>query len=135
MAKSPVFKIPKKLAECADLFYELRAKRLEMQKAVDEIAERCKLLQEHLINELPKSNASGISGAVANAKVEVSDIYSVRDWTAFEKYALKQANPFIFFQRRLNNAALDEVLTSNKKLKTIPGVEKFQYAKLSCTKI
>ena len=80
------FKIPKNLGACADQLFKTRQKRLELQKAVDELAAEESALKEHLINTLPLSEASGVSGKLARVTINVKEIAQVKDWEAFYKY-------------------------------------------------
>lgn len=125
------FKLPKSLAKCADLLYETRAARLELQKQVDELKKNEAELKDHLINSLPKSDASGVSGKVANAKITKKTIPQVEDWEAVQKY-IKRTNAFDLLQRRLSAPAVTERWDAGK---TVPGVTKFIAVDVSCTKV
>lgn len=131
MAKAPVFKLPKSLAACADMLYTTRQERLDVQKKVDEFKEREELLRTHIINTLPKSEASGISGKIANAKIVTKDVPRVEDWDAFYKYVHKN-QAYELLQRRLNDAGIQERWDDDK---TVPGVGKFTTVSVSVTKV
>ena len=77
--KKTPFKLPKTLAQCADLAYSRRADRLEVQREATAIGEEEKQLKEHLIQNLPKSQASGVSGKLANAKIEKKKVPTIED--------------------------------------------------------
>ena len=125
------FKLPKTLAACADLLYELKAEKSAAQKVVDEIEAKQKALQNHLINTLPKSQATGVSGKVANAKIVTEEVPSVKDWDAFYAY-IKKNNAFDLLNRAPNKKAITE-RWENKK--AVPGVDKFTAVKVSLTKV
>ena len=131
MAEEKKFKFPKALGACADKLYEIRQKRLAMQKEVDEVEAEEKALKEHIIQTLPKSEASGVAGKVARVTVVTKDVPQVKDWDAFYKY-VSRTKSFDLLQRRLSDAAVNE-RWENKK--DIPGVEAFTVVSVSLNKV
>lgn len=131
MAKSTKFKMPKSLAACADLLYLTRQDRLTAQKVVDELQERETALREYLINNLPKSEATGVQGGVARATVVLKEVPRVEDWDALYAYVKKQ-NAFELLQRRVSNAAVEERWELGKQ---VPGVSKFNAVTISLNKV
>lgn len=125
------FKFPKALGACADRLYLLRAKRLEEQKKVDAIAAEEKALREHIINTLPKSEASGVAGKVARVTVVTKEVPQVKDWDLFYKY-IKKTGQFDLMQRRLTDGAIKERWENGKE---VPGVEHFQAVTISMNKV
>lgn len=132
---APAFKLPKTLAQCADLAYELRNERLDIQRSIDPIKEKESLLKDHLIENLPKSDASGVSGAVANAKITSSPEPRVEDWDAFYAWVKKQkgVEGFNFLGRTIAKDAIVEYQERTGKLP--PGIGTFNVIKVSLTKI
>lgn len=130
VTKPKPFKLPKNLAECADMLYQKRIDRLAAQKIVDAIAKEESLLREKIIAELPKSKASGISGKVANATIETKEVPIVQDRTALNTY-IKKTGRFDLLQNRLSESAVLEMWADKKK---VPGVGTFIAIKVSCTK-
>lgn len=128
--KKVAFKLPKTLGACADLLYTTRQRRLEMQKEVDALEEQEKQIKAHVINTLPKSDAKGVTGKVANVKVESEEVPTVTDWEAFYKYVSKN-KAFDMLQRRINPKAIEERLEAKKK---VDGIGSFTLVKVSCTK-
>lgn len=125
------FKFPKTLGGCADRLFELKAKQALAQRVVDELDSERKALTEHVINTLPKSEATGVAGKVARVKVVTKEIPQVRDWPAFYAYARK-INRLDLMQRRLNEAGVKELLEAKKK---VAGVEIFTAVSISLTKV
>lgn len=123
-------KIPKTLGECADKLYTTRNQRLSDQKDVASLEEFEKLLKDHIIAELPKSKADGITGKLATATISTDDVPIVEDWVKFGDY-LKKTKFFHLLQRRLNAEAVREILESGKK---IPGVGIFKNVKVNVRK-
>lgn len=125
------FKIPKSLAECADLAYLLRERRLEIQRSTKEIDEQEKLVKEYLIQNLPKSQASGVSGKVANAKIEKKTVPTITDKKKFLAY-VKKTGDFDLITSSMNAKAVEERWDNKKK---VPGVGEFEVIKVSLTKV
>lgn len=130
-AEKPKFKFPKTMGACADRLYELRQKRLEEQKKVDLIEAEEKALKEYIIQNLPKSEASGVAGKLARVTVVAKEIPQVEDWDAFYKYVKKTGN-FDLMQRRLTDAAVKERWEAGEE---IPGVKHFQVVTVSINKV
>lgn len=127
----PKYKFPKALGACADKLFELRAKRLAMQKEVDAVEAEEKAYKEHIINTLPKSEASGVAGKLARVTVVTKEVPQVKDWDAFYKF-VKKTGQFDLLQRRLTDAAIKERWEHGKE---IPGVEHFNAVSVSINKV
>lgn len=125
------YKFPKNLGACADMLFELRNSRLAEQKKVDEIEEKEKALKVYIIKNLPKSEASGISGKLARVTVIVKQIPQVKDWDAFYKH-IKKTGSFDLVQKRLSDAAIKERFEDGKE---VPGVEMFNAVSISMNKV
>lgn len=125
------FKMPAKIGACADRLYQVKNDRLKLQKAVDELAAEESAIKEHIIQTLPKSEASGVAGKVARVSVTVKDVPQVKDWEAFHGF-VKKTGFFHLLQKRLSSQAVDEVLESGK---TIPGLEIFKLPTVSLSKV
>ncbi len=131
MPKPKEYKLPKTLAGCADALYTIRAERLVLQREAEALAVREGLLREHIIENLPKSQATGVSGRVANAKIERKEIPQITDKAALHKF-IKRTGAFELLQNRISESAVLERWADGKK---VPGVESFTVLKVSCTKI
>jgi hypothetical protein len=125
------YKFPKALGACADRLFELRNKRLAMQKDVDAVASEEAALKNHIIDNLPKSEASGVAGKLARVTVVTKQIPQVKDWDAFYKY-VKKTGSFDLMQKRLTDAAIKERWEAGKE---IPGVEHFNAVSVSINKV
>jgi hypothetical protein len=131
MATEVKYKFPKALGACADKLFELRNKRLAEQKKVDEIAAEETALKNHIIENLPKSEASGVAGKLARVTVVTKQIPQVKDWDAFYKY-VKKTGSFDLMQKRLTDAAIKERWEAGKE---VPGVEHFNAVSVSINKV
>jgi len=126
------FKFPKSIGVCADKLYELRQARLALQKDVDEIAAEESALKAHIIDTLPKSEASGVAGKVARVTVVKKDVPQVKDEEAFRKYINRTKRFDLANKLRPTVAAITEMWESGKE---IPGIEKFTVVSISMNKV
>lgn len=124
-------KIPKTLGACADRLYALKALKSAAQKAVDALAEEESAIKNHLIENLPKSEASGVAGKVARAMIITQNVPQVKDWDAFYEH-VRKTKSFDLLQRRVSDAAVKERWENGKK---VPGVETFTVVKVSLNKL
>jgi hypothetical protein len=125
------FKLPKTMGACADRLYELRQQRLEVQKTVDKLAAEEAALKEHIINTLPKSEASGVAGKLARVTVVNKVVPQVEDWDAFYKF-VKKTGSFDLLQRRLTDQAIKERWEAGKE---VPGIKHFTATTVSINKV
>jgi len=121
--------LPKNLALCADEALKLEEEIKDLNKVIGLKEERLTQLKNHIINNLPKSQSTGISGRAARAQIEREDIPTPKDWGKIQAY-IKKNDAFDLLQRRLSTKAIRERWENGKK---IPGVEVFTrvYVKLS----
>lgn len=136
MATAKTLKIPKQIGAAADMWWELRLKRLEAQRVVDELQKQETALADHLINTLPKSLAEGVTGKLVTVKVVTGTAPQVEDWDKLYAYIQKNAtkNPGVWslVQRRVNDATVKEIWGSGK---AVPGVGSRTYVKLSYSQV
>jgi hypothetical protein len=125
------YKFPPKMGACADKLFLLREKRLAEQKKVDAIEAEEKALKEHIIQTLPKSEASGVAGKIARVSVITKQVPQVKDWDMFYKH-VKKTGEFELLQRRLTDTAIRERWEAGKQ---VPGVESFNTLSISINKI
>ena len=122
MAKNLKYKFPKAMGACADKLYQLRQKRLDMQKLVDGIADEEKALKAHIINTLPKSEASGVAGKVARVTVVTKEEPIVKDEEAFRKYLNRTKRFDLAYKLRPSATAIRDLWDEGKE---VPGVDHF----------
>lgn len=125
------FKFPKTMGACADRLYQVRELRLAEQKKVDEIEAEEKALKEHIIQNLPKSDASGVAGKIARVSVVTKIIPQVEDWDKFYAH-IKKKGEFDLLQRRVSDTAVKERWDSGKQ---VPGVKTFNALTVSINKV
>lgn len=137
-------KLPKTLAQCADRLYQVREARLSEERHAKVYKEEEGLLRERLINELPKSAASGIAGKVARATIVTKTIQQPDDWKLIYDWVIDEAikhrrkktglehSVFDLFQRTLVQSALEERLERGE---TIPGLKGFKVVTVSLSRV
>lgn len=122
-SKAAGFKLPKTLAGCADALYTMQEERYALQKKVDELAKQETALREHLIENLPKSEALGVTGRVARATIKEKEIVElvgteVDRFSKLYDYILRNArrDPGVWslLQRRCGDAAAKELIAAGK---------------------
>lgn len=127
---------PKNPALCADEFYRLREQRLALQKQVDAIEAMESACREHLINTLPKSEASGIAGKLCRVAVENKEIVRITDWDAFWGFIVaeykKNKGVGGILQRRVNEKMVQELWANKRK---VPGAEAMDVPVLRVNKL
>ena len=124
-------KIPRTMGACADLLYNLRTQRLELEHEVADMKANEAALRTHIINTLPISDATGVKGKVAQVSLSLKDHVTARDWSKTWAY-IKKNNAFDLVQRRINEAAVKARWDEGEK---IPGLEKFQVKEINCSKL
>ena len=128
--KATTFTIPKTLAACADAYYTLRAKRLEMQKAVDAVEKQEKEVAAHLINNLQKET-TGVAGKIARVYVEAEEIPVVADRDKFLAWVFKFKS-YEFLPKSVNKAPIKERWEAGEK---VPGIDVEYISKLHFSKL
>lgn len=124
------FVTPKTMGSCADLLYELRNARLDLQKVIDEVSKKESSIKEHIINTLPKSD-TGAAGQLARVTVKTAPVPQVKDWDVLYKY-IKKTGSFDLLHRRLSSKAVEDRWENGKD---VPGVEEFMVTSVTLNKL
>lgn len=124
-------KMPKSLAGCADALYDTKQQRLAAQHEIKPLVDFEKELKDYLINNLPKSQAEGISGKSANAKIVRKEIPFIEDEKKVLVFAKKPGNEDLI-KVSVNMEAVEARWNDGK---TIPGVGKHTVVTVSSTKL
>jgi hypothetical protein len=122
---------PKVLGKLADELYSLREAKAKLNKQVAKLEEREGVVRETLIENLPKSSATGVSGQRANAKVVTKQEPQAKDWPTIYKWILKTKD-FSVLNRAVNRASVRERWEDGRK---VPGIEPFTVVSVSVTAI
>ena len=132
MATKKSFKFPKKIGACADRLYQLRQQRLAQQKVVEQLAAEESALKEHIINTLPKSEASGVAGKIARVTVVTREEPLVKDQDLFRRYLNRTGRFDLAYKLRPSGPAIRELWEEGRK---IPGIDKFNVVTVSLNKV
>lgn len=124
------YQTPTSLAEAADKLYTLKNERLKLQKVIDEYDEEEGFLKRHLIEELPKINASGISGVHCKVGLMEKQIPQIKDWEVFFKHILETGE----FDLLTKTPVASAVSERWKQGLDVPGIEVFKRVYLSIGK-
>ncbi len=145
-ARKPV-KAPKTLAAAADLYYTTREERLGVERSIKDQVEGLKadegVLREHLIEQLPASDATGVAGKLVRVTVKKGVAPQADDWSKIYAHVVEQylaikkkkGNPdeaFAILGRALNSEHIKALWDDGK---VVPGVGKFNTKSLSVNKL
>lgn len=125
------FKLPKTLAACADRLYEVKEERKAAQRIADQFKLEEAALTDHLINNLPKGEASSVGGKVARATIVTKQEPTVNNWDLLYAH-IKKTGSFELLGRSLSAAAIKERWEAKK---AVPGVGVFTVVKVSLNKL
>ncbi len=131
MAEKKQFKMPSTLGACADRLMTVRDQRLAEAKKLEPLKTEESQLKDHIIDHLPKSQASGIAGKKCRVTITQKVVPSVKDWDKFYAYILK-TKQFNLLGRTINSEAIEELWEAKK---TVPGIETFKVIGVSINKV
>ncbi len=124
--------LPESIGRCADLYSEVRALRLAMDKEVDAVKKRESEIREHIINSLSKSDDTGAAGLKYRAQIVMKKTVKVNEWPVLWSWA-KKNDRMDTFQKRLNETMAKDFLEQEGRV--LPGCEVINVPDVSITKI
>jgi hypothetical protein len=127
--KNPVSTFPKTLGAAIDLYYTLRAQRLDREKEVAAMQATESALGEHIMANFAAADVDGAKGKIATASISRSTQAEIEDWTKYLTWCAKKDPAGV--QKRVGITALREHWDNGEK---IPGVKPITVEKLSVTK-
>ncbi len=143
-AEKPAFKAPKTLAAAADKVYELRESRLSLTRQADGFKAEEGFLREHLIENIPKGDATGVVGKVVRVVIKTDVIPVAEDWSKLYEHIVEtylahkkkktgqHDAAFALLNKAVNGASVKEQWEAGK---AVPGVGKFNSKSLSINKL
>lgn len=123
--------LPKAIGLCADLYSDVRALRLMMEKEVAAVQARETEIKNHIIDNLSKSDDTGAAGKRYRAQIVIKDVPKLSDWTKLTAYVMEH-DRFDLIQKRLSDKAVTDMWEANE---AVPGVEVMHIPNVSITKI
>jgi len=123
--------MPESLGACADEIKEVDALASAMQKEVDKVKARKRELENHLIDNLDKSNDGGAVGLKYMARVVTEPTPKVEDWDALRQHILNTGD-WELLTRSIKAASVREAWDAGVQ---VPGVGTFNRVKLSIKKL
>lgn len=121
---------PSTIGGCVDNLYEARAKRLDLQKQVDQMAEVERQYENHILDTFDKSELKGVKGNLATASIKRTTVYQISDWDTFANY-VAETKQFDLLRKQPGSRACAERFDAGD---SIPGIEPFAKISLSLTK-
>ena len=128
------YPIPKTEAQVADRWITLMDRRLALQREADEIEREEKFLKAWIIDNLPKSRATGIAGKLVQVVIVPKERPEIKDYDAFCAFIAKNRSKgaFALLNHAVNVKSVSEYWAAGK---TVPGVERVPYKSLSFSRI
>ena len=123
--------LPESIGLCADLYKEVSALRLAMQKEVDAVKSRESEIKQHIIDNLSKSDDTGVAGKKYRAQIVTKTAATVSDWEKVWNF-IRENDRTDLVQKRINDKAVKEIWEAGEQ---VPGVEKFNSVDVSVRKV
>lgn len=121
-----------KVGEIVDLLYQTKQERLEIQKQAAALETQEKEIKAWLIDNLPKSEASGVSGKLARATIVTKEEPTVIDERKFRRFLQKTKRYELAHKLRPSGAAIKEAWEEGEE---IPGIGPFTVVTVSLNKL
>ena len=124
--------VPNTIGAAADLYAEVRERRLAMEKQAEAVHDRETEIYNMILVGLSESTDTGASGQRYRVQRVEKDRLQTKDWDAFWAF-VRQEGAFEMLQRRLGEKAVQEWVET--KGSPPPGIEVAKVASLSFNKI
>jgi len=108
----------------------LREDRRALEAKAGKLKEDEQRLEDHLIGNLSKENAEGVSGKRAKVGIYVKRIAQPKDWDKFYAFILKTQD-FSLLNRAVGQAAVKERWEAGEE---VPGIDVYNKVCVSLTK-
>lgn len=131
MVVKKTYKFPKQMGLCADRLYTLKTTRLSESKALTELKAEESALKTYIIDNLPKSEATGAAGKLARVTIVQKSRPEITDHEAFVTWCVKNKR-IDLLGKSLCAEGIHELWEAGKK---VPGVEEFKYKSISLNKV
>ena len=122
--------IPETIGACADLLFDVRAKRWHLERLAEEWHQQEIALKEHIIRVLPKTETL-VGGLHHAVRVVTKTKPRITDWDAFYAH-IRETGDFELMQRRPSDAAIQERWEQENE---VPGVGTYTVIDVLLTKV
>jgi len=138
------FPAPRSPAAAADKLYAVRDRRLDLDRSSRELKEEEGFLREYLIETIPMSDATGVTGKLAQAVIKTKVVPQAEDWSKIYAQIVRDYldhkrrktgqhdGAFSLINRALNAAAVEERWEAGE---SVAGVGRFQTKVVSLTRV
>lgn len=128
--------VPKTLGACADRMWQIENVEIpklkkQLEPRLEALEAEHKAIEDHLIENLPKSQAGGITGKLGRATIDRKTVPTVKDWTKLQAH-IKKTGDFDLMQKRISSTAVT-ARWDNKRV--VPGVDKFTVVKVKINSV
>ena len=123
--------IPNTVGRAADLYKEVSALRIRMDKEVKKVKARETELKNHMIDNLSKSEDQGAVGLLYRVQLTEKVKPTAVDWEKIYDYIVEN-DRFDLLEKRLGDRAVLDIFEETGKMP--PGIGKFNAIDISVTK-
>lgn len=124
--------LPASVGRCADLYNDVRALRLAMEKEVEPIHALETRIREDIIARLSKSDDTGAAGLRYRAQIVTKRTTRVLEWPVIWSW-IRKNDRFDMLQKRLSEKAVAD--WQEQEQRVLPGCEVVNVPDVSITKI
>ena len=125
-----------KLAQAADKMYAAQQRRYVLNREVEALKKEEEVHRQYLIDNLPKSQSTGIAGKLARATVESKTVPQLKDFDKLMAYVAsnykKKPGVAALLQRRVSDGTVNEMWEAGQE---VPGVEPFDIPVVRLNKV
>ena len=121
-----------KVGEIADLLYLTKQERLEVQKQVAALEAQEREIKAWLIDNLPKSEVSGVAGKLARVSIVSKEEPTIIDERKFRRFLQKTKRYELAYKLRPAGVAIKEAWEEGEE---IPGIGPFTVVSVSMNKL
>lgn len=118
------------LGTAVDRVYKLRAKRLLIEKKVEELKKQEAEAKDEIIRELAANRLESATGKTCTASISKNTVPTVKDWSAFHRYIIEH-DALDLLEKRAAKGACQARWENEEE---IPGVVPTVVVSLSLTK-
>jgi len=122
------------LGKRIDKYFEVRAKRLKLERDAGKLKESESLIKDELIDKMNQAKLDSAKGTMGSVSITTPTVAQADDWTTIFAW-IKKTGTFEVLSPRLHNGNIAEQLEHDPKLakRGIPGVNMVKVTKFTAT--